>query len=356
MNMPPDHGYEPADFSELTATDALLDRLGARNASEEDRRDPTAAVLIELLAMIDQPGEPDVDAVRLIEVLAGRPLYITGADPTAHEVPLMIDLTGPEVDQDEVSQDPSIAYDEPAASVAASAPEPLVPAARSSSAGVIPIRITPAEVVRPQRWERVLSHASLPAASVLFLIAVGGGVSAAVTGNPMAPVDSISRVMAQLPGVDDSMDRVKSELAAARRALADQDAPAAAMHLQKAKNHLADVPSSDKPELNEAIAEVEVLVVPTTSAAVPAVTEPANTAPPATAPQIIPSTQESPSPKPSASTPPSPTASPSPKPEPTPEPEPEPEPTQAPPKTPQADPTTAPPVVEPTPAVSPSSG
>jgi hypothetical protein len=72
MSTPLDSGHEPADLSELTATDALLDRLGARNASDDDLLDSAAAALAELVTVIDQSREPDTDAARLIEVLADR--------------------------------------------------------------------------------------------------------------------------------------------------------------------------------------------------------------------------------------------------------------------------------------------
>jgi hypothetical protein len=289
MTTPPDNGHEPADLSELTATDALLDRLGARNASADDLRDPTAAVLIELVSMIDQAQEPDVHAVRLIEVLAGRPLYVTGADAAA-ESPLMIDLTDgareasqyPDIQPDapQIARTGQVAgaaagteSDEPdqvAARIAADPAEPLVPVSKLPVAGVIPIRFTAAaESGARRRWDRVLSHASLPAASVVLLLAIGGGVSAAVTGNPMAPVEGITRVMTQLPGVNDSLEKVKTEIYAARQAVYDNNVNDANMHLKNARDHLSEVPDADKPELNEEIEEVATLVVPTTASPTP---------------------------------------------------------------------------------------
>ncbi|HST84775.1 MAG TPA: hypothetical protein VLL08_23760 [Kineosporiaceae bacterium] len=270
MTMPPDNGYEPADLSELTATDALLDRLGGRNASEDDLLDPAASVLGTLLAFVDQSREPDVDAVRLIEVLAGRPLYITGSEAATDEVPQMIDLTEPgdvqlDGSQQAGHQTAGSSEDdrsEVAARIATGS-EPLVPPSRFPRPAAIPIR-SGASVISPRRWDRVLSQVSVPAASVLLLVAVGGGVSAAVTGNPMAPVDGITRVMEQIPGIDDSsLDKVKSEINAARQAVFQRDASAAAMHLSKARAGLNDVPDADKGELNEMIEAVAIMVSPT---------------------------------------------------------------------------------------------
>jgi len=245
MTTTPDNGNEPADLSELTATDALLNRLGRRNASDEDLRDPTAAVLAELVAVVDQSREPDVDAARLIEVLAGRPLYIAGAEPSTEEVPLLIDLTEREDGESESADDDITVV---------AGEEPLVPISRLPPPAAIPIRIP--EPVGSRRWDRALSHVSLPAASVLLLLAVGSGVSAAVTGNPMAPVDGITRVMAQLPGVDNTVDKVKTEISAAQRAADKSDAGDARMHLNRALAGLDDVPDSDKPHLSSLINQV----------------------------------------------------------------------------------------------------
>ena len=254
MTTTPENTNEPADLSELAATDALLDRLGARAPSADDLLDPTAAVLTELLAAIDQSREPDVDAARLIEVLAGRPLYIAGADPAVDEAPFMIDLTE---------------HEDPADDAGSSAEQTLA-LTRLPKPAVVPIRVPVEEPVGARRWDRALSHVSLPAASVLLLIAVGGGVSAAVTGNPMTPVNGITRVMAQLPGVSDgSLDKVKTEISAARDAASKRNAPLAYAHLDKAKAILVDVPDSDKPNLTEQIAAVEVSLPSTLPAIVP---------------------------------------------------------------------------------------
>ncbi len=69
----------------------------------------------------------------------------------------------------------------------------------------------------------------------MLLLAVGGGVSAAVTGNPMAPVDGITRVMAQLPGVESSLDKVKTEISAAQAAALNSDTRNAELHLKNAR-------------------------------------------------------------------------------------------------------------------------
>jgi hypothetical protein len=219
-------------------------------------------VLADLLAAIDQSREPDLGAARLIEVLAGRPLYIAGADPVTDESSLSIDLTG---HQDENTLVDLVAIEDDSNLAAAAS----LPIARLPRPAVVPIKIKVAEPVGARRWERALSNISLPAAAVLLLLAVGGGVSAAVTGNPMAPVDGITRVVAQLPGVDDgSLDRVKTEISAAEVAALRSDAPGAYMHLQRARAGLDDVPAAAQPDLNQLIDRVEEMV-PTTAAPLP---------------------------------------------------------------------------------------
>ena len=262
MTTTPDNTNEPADLSELTATDALLDRLGARDASEADLLDPTAAVLADLVAMIDQAREPDADAARLLEVLAGRPLYIAGGEPAADQAALLIDLTEHDADHQEKQQDQDGDASEDS------------PITRLPKPAVVPIRIPSPEPVGAgrRRWERVLSQAALPAASVLVLLAVGGGVSAAVTGDPMTPVNGITRVMTQLPGVNNgSLDKIKREISAAKDAARTSNTPLAYAHLNNARAILDDVPDTDKTTLNQQIEDVAVSLPSTTPATVPGV-------------------------------------------------------------------------------------
>jgi hypothetical protein len=246
MTTPSDkNGNEPADLSELTATDALLDRLAARAAHEEDLQDPAAALLSDLLAEIDESRVPDVGAARLLEVLAGRPLYIAAAEEDVDAARHVIDLTG------DGAAEPA-----PAAATADAA-DPQAPVAESGAAELVPPARRPGVTPLPERtgarrWDRALANASLPAAAVLLLAAVGGGVSAAVTGDPMTPVNGISRVVEQLPGVKDSghdVARVRGEITAADRAVRKRDASAASLHLEAARRGLGGLPEADQDHL-----------------------------------------------------------------------------------------------------------
>src|SRR3954447_22835125 len=102
---------------------------GRGTAPSADLLAPRVAVLAELVAAVDQAREPDADAARLIQVLAGRPLYIAGAEPAADQTALIIDLTQHE-------DDPSDQHGS-----GSGRSEPLVPGPRLPSTGVIPIRI-----------------------------------------------------------------------------------------------------------------------------------------------------------------------------------------------------------------------
>lgn len=233
-------GGTPA-LGDLAATDSLLDRLGAGSPGDDDLDDPAVTVLAELLAVVDDPAEVDGDVGRLMEVLGDRPLYLVGADgEAAHEAapeevpislgpsePRVIDLTGQK------------------SAAAAELPTSAMVLPHSSKA--------------QQRWARglgVIQQASLPAASVLILLVLGGGVSAVVTGDPMAPVNGMTRVVSSLPGVDKpakqakpSVDQVERELTAAAQAMRSNDTQSAAHHLAAARQAMAELPGDQQARL-----------------------------------------------------------------------------------------------------------
>jgi hypothetical protein len=317
-----DGASEPADLSELTATDALLDRLGGRSATPSDLLDPTVGALFELVGVVDQPRpEPDSGLAHLVEVLAGRPLYLEDAVQPADAADLdtlidldpVIDLQAGDVEPESTAPRVIDLTDQtstdPADQTSTDPAEPLrtdasvrpieIPAARtltgsmSTAPTLIPIQADGSG----RRWERALSHVSLPAASVLLLLAVSGGVSAAVTGDPMAPVNGVSRVMAQIPGLDNpqrNLTQVKGEIRAASNAVQKNDASAASLHLAAARRGLPDVPDDQKHQLSVMIANVETLLAPLTpSPVVPTPPVGVGATPPSTIPTSIPGTHPS---------------------------------------------------------------
>jgi len=285
----PESGHEPPDLSELSATDALLDRLGRREPGDDDLRDPAVAALAELLAFVDESREPDLGMSRLAEVLAGRPLYVTAPDEAADSAateparvgvlgtvgsasvrPRVIDLTdrglaaGSSVD-DLDEPDDAVAFgefderddDRPgvAASVAAG---PVVAPVRAASGKVASVR--PPVRIGSRRWQRTLAQVAMPAASVILLLVISGTVSAAITGNPLSPVNGVGRAVAQLPGVDDAesgSDKVDHEIRAATIAFEQNNIPMAQQHLMAAKRELAKVPDDQKTALQARIIAVQ---------------------------------------------------------------------------------------------------
>jgi hypothetical protein len=248
----PASASEPPALGDLAATDALLDRLGTGSPVTDDLDDPAVVVLAELLSVVDDPAEVDGDVGRLMEVLGDRPLYLVGTDEAAGETPpeeVPISLGPPDPRVIDLTAQKSDA-----------APEPAAGAEPSPSSVVI----LPTSVKAQQRWGRglsVIQHASLPAASVLILLVLGGGVSAVVTGDPMAPVNGVTRVVSALPGVDrpakPSVNQVERELSAAAQAMRSNDKEAAAHHLAAARQGLAELPSDQQARLTAVADQVQ---------------------------------------------------------------------------------------------------
>jgi hypothetical protein len=149
----------------------------------------------------------------------------------------------------------------------------------------------------------------------------------------MTPVNGISRVVAQLPGVkDDKVDQVQGEIKAARQAVITKNNEAAALHLDRARTGLDEVSGADKSDLKKQISEVAGLV-PTAGG------EPTAPGPGSVVSTTDPAVEASPTPEPSAPDQAEPTAEPTTDPDPTTDP-----------VTPGDDETTAPDVAEETPA------
>ncbi|GLY13140.1 hypothetical protein LWF15_14485 [Kineosporia rhizophila] len=222
-----------ADLSELAATDALLDRLAARRPSDDDLLDPTAAALNRLLSDVDAESGADPATARLVEVLAGRPLYFDG--PTALEVESLIDLTSPEQKSEKGNDD-------------------------DLTAGPAEILPTPITAARSKRWRVAAGKVSAPvaAASIAVMVLLGGGVSAAVAGDPLAPLNGVGSVVAKLPGVDRSdpndskLQQAQAELALAQE-LAVSDPEQAAQHLNTARKMLAELPDDETADLDQQV-------------------------------------------------------------------------------------------------------
>jgi hypothetical protein len=102
----------------------------------------------------------------------------------------------------------------------------------------------------------------LPAAAVILLFILGGGVSAAVvTGDPMAPVYGVSKVVSKLPGVNTQGEKqaavVEDNIRQADSAVEHNNLPQAQRHLSEARGGLPRVPRDRKGELTREIDKVD---------------------------------------------------------------------------------------------------
>lgn len=181
-------------------------------------------------------------------------------------------------------------------------------------------------------WERTIRRATLPAAAAIAIFTVGGGVTAALTGDPMAPLTGVSRVVDSISGDGDSGERttyaaLQQNLEQAEGALASGDVEQAKALVQSARDRLDDVPPAEQAKLQAQIQDVQEMIAAKTPTTAPApsasATQAPVTKPSPTTPEPSKTTDPEPSDDPSVE--PSATVEPSSTPEPT-----DPEPTEQP--------------------------
>jgi hypothetical protein len=147
-----------------------------------------------------------------------------------------------------------------------------------------------------------MRRVSLPAAAAITLFTLGGGVTAAVTGDPMAPLSGVSRVVDSIAGSNgETYSSLKQNLDQARSALASGDVDQAKSLVETARSGLDDVPEDDATRLQQQIEQVQqqIAQAPNTPAPAPVAS--------ATQPPAV--THPTPSPQPSTTNEPSPTQS-----------------------------------------------
>jgi hypothetical protein len=181
-------------------------------------------------------------------------------------------------------------------------------------------------------WERTIRRATLPAAAAIAIFTVSGAVTAALTGDPMAPLTGVSRVVDSISGDGDSGERttyaaLQQNLEQAEGALASGDVEQAKALVQSARDRLDDVPPAEQAKLQAQIQDVQEMIAAKTPTTAPAPSASATNAPVAkpspTTPEPSKTTDPEPSDDPSVE--PSATVEPSETPEPT-----DPEPTEQP--------------------------
>lgn len=214
---PPEQDAQPEppvdlnEFAALQATDALLDRLGGRRALDDDLADPLAGLFAELTRDVDL----ETDASRRFRaVLAGR-----------------------------TAQDGSWRLEPPS-----TGPIPEIPA--RAAAHRREARGHGGRVTR--ELFRLLPSMGVAAAVVTV---VAGGVVAAVTGDPMAPIAVVNEALGAPQTV--SYQQVQESIRSARQAVRTGDPQRARNLIDQAKDDLDKVAAPQQPELGRQITNVE---------------------------------------------------------------------------------------------------
>jgi hypothetical protein len=190
------------------------------------------------------------------------------------------------------------------------------PATTPAGSPVVPLRKPRPRVPgRPapageEPWVRAMRRVSLPAAAAITLFTLGGGVTAALTGDPMAPLTGVSRVVDSIAGSGSgpTYSSLQENLDRARSALASGDVDEARSLIESARSGLDHVPAAQATLLQQQIEDVQKQIaeeeapaapVPAPSAsatAPPVVTNPTPTAPPPSATHEPSPTQSDPTP------------------------------------------------------------
>jgi len=283
---PPDAGERDADVAAADETPQVAAEAG----------DPTADSDADSDSDSDSEDADSGSEVDGSEVDAGD-----AAPPT-------VPIAKPTEPSAEPGSGDAVPDDDEAAELPAAAR--VADAAGEGGSGVVrPLRLLPG---RPREgepsWERAIRRATLPAAAAIAVFTIGGGVTAALTGDPMAPLTGVSRVVDSING-DSGEQRttyaaLQQNLEKAQGALASGDVEAAKAFVQSARERLDDVPPAEQAKLRRQIQDVQKAIAAKTPTTAPVPSAPATRAP---------SSDPSPtSPEPSNSSAPEPTDDPTP--------------------------------------------
>src|SRR3954447_15424290 len=255
--------FDTHDIDELAATDALLDRVGARSPSAGDLDDPLVAALALMAAEIDLDAVPVDDTRAALAAFApdvGTPL---GPAPASDErAGLVIDLRDaasvPQPGPAPVRAHSAVGGSDPLRGPrgrgrrpdpGATAMAPPRSLSRRPSTGPANGRPgQPDQARRPgERRERRLRPMTAVAVAIAAIV-LGSGVSAALTGGrSVNPLTGIQQVVSVITG-----DRTQAQLAAyqaAQRQLAEASKAVASGQLDKARRALDAIDTPDlRPE------------------------------------------------------------------------------------------------------------
>ena len=164
---------------------------------------------------------------------------------------------------------------------------------------VLPLRPSRRRTGDEPSWERIVRRATLPAAAAITLFAVGGGITAALTGDPMSPLTGVTRAIDSFGGERTSYASLQQDLEQAQGALASGDVEKAKELVEAARSGLDDVPPAEADMLKQQIEEVQeqIAAAPTTPAPAPSTppTQPSVSNPKPSSPQPSDTTEPSPS-------------------------------------------------------------
>jgi hypothetical protein len=236
---------------ETAADETAADETAAdETAAEEPPADETPAgdAPVEIAASAEPASADESEA----EPIADEP--VAKDAPERPDAPPTTPIPGRDLDT--------------AASDTSAWTEGVVTPMRPSRLGRIAKIPTPRHAPRftgEERWERAVRQLSMPVAAAIAVFALGSGVTAALTGDPMKPLDSVGRVVDHLSGNDEtvSYNVLKENINKAKLALRNGDEKTARDLLATVESNLDDVDGTQATLLKEEIAAVEEEIAPT---------------------------------------------------------------------------------------------
>ena len=266
---PSDDPFDARPTSELLATDALLDRVGARAPTPDDLDDPLVAALALMAAEIDL-DTPPVGDTRDALVRAAPDLPVppspsaSGAFPHDESTGLVIDLRDSAMGR-RLERQPGRARRRPPQPERAGPPVAMAP---PRSLPRMPAPGGPGSRP-PQRREERRMRPMVAVAVALTAIVIGSGASAAVTGGrSVNPLDGIEQVVAVLThgrtaDQQKAYQDVKRHLDAAEKDARNNERASAQDELEKVGTSLLNrLNDDDRADARKRINEVRKLLAP----------------------------------------------------------------------------------------------
>jgi len=261
--------FDTHDIEELAATDALLDRVGARSPSAGDLDDPLVAALALMAAEIDLDAVPVADT-RAALAASAPDAGMAHEDPHDDRTRLVIDLRG-SGGVHEAGPAPVRAHSAVGGPDPLRRPRGLGPSPEPGATAMAPPRsLSRRPSTRPgngrpgqagqagqaahpgERRERKLRPMTAVAVAIAAIV-LGSGVSAALTGGrSVNPLTGIQQVVSVVTGHRTPAQQAAYE--AAQRQLAIATKEVAAGQLDKAQASLDAIDTTDlRPEDAQAV-------------------------------------------------------------------------------------------------------